>query len=104
MLCSDLATCLAGYPDNSDSDPEGLNIVGQAHAIASYASLKHGRTIPTALTETNWGFHNLTDWLNHSTHMQVRTLKIARQVSVRTCMRCCTRHSHPSSLIELTHR
>eukprot|EP01050_Picozoa_sp_SAG11_P000153 SAG11_NODE_3_length_39220_cov_67.005828_14_plen_831_part_00 len=85
-----------GYPDNSDADPEGLNIVGQAHAIASYASVKHGRAIPTALTETNWGFHNLTDWLSHSRHMQVRTLPIARQIlsMAQHPDKCIIRHMH----------
>ena len=42
-----------GYPDNSDSDPEGLNIVGQAHAVAAYATNAHGTPLPIALTETN---------------------------------------------------
>ena len=46
--------CVAidGYPDNSDSDPEGLNIVGQAHAVAAYATNAHGTPLPIALTET----------------------------------------------------
>ena len=88
-----------GYPDNSDSDPEGLNIVGQAHAVAAYATNAHGTPLPIALTETNWGMHNLTQWLDHSQHMQARTLKIARQILSMAAHpdKCLLRHMHDMS-------
>ena len=43
--------------------------------------------------------HNLTQWLDHSQHMQARTLKIARQILSMAAHpdKCLLRHMHDMS-------
>ena len=84
---------------NYDENPEGVTVVGTAAAITAYARMKYNTSLPVALTETNWGFHNLSSWLNHAVHTRRRSLPIARQIlsMAKHPDKCLLRHMHDMS-------
>jgi hypothetical protein len=88
-----------GEPENYDMNAEGVSVVGQASTIAAYAQIRHNKTLASAVTETNWGFYNLSSWLDHAAHTRRRSLPIARQIlsMAKNPDKCLLRHMHDMS-------